>query len=64
LINSNASPKVKTMKEEKVGVSSFVHNTLRVKGHARAPGWGVGWVTSESIIHINLHKPNNKLIHA
>jgi hypothetical protein len=25
-------------------------------------GWGLGQMTSESIIHINLHKPNNKLI--
>jgi hypothetical protein len=32
------------------------------EGHARAPGWGLWWVISESIIHTNLHKLNNKLV--
>jgi hypothetical protein len=35
-----------------------------VEGHARPPGWGLGRVTSNSIIHTNLHKPNNKLVSA
>jgi hypothetical protein len=43
---------------------SLVRNTLGAEGHARAPGWGLGQVTSRSIIHMDLHKPNNKLISA
>jgi len=39
-------------------------NTLRVEGHDGAPRWGLGKVTSKSIIHMNLHKPNNKLVNA
>jgi hypothetical protein len=31
-------------------------------GLAGAQGWGLGRMTSESIIHIDLHKPNNKLV--
>jgi hypothetical protein len=37
---------------------------LGVEGCVAALGWGLGWVTSESIIHTDLHKPNNKLINA
>jgi len=37
-MDSTASPKVKTMKK-KVGAHFLVHNTSRVEGHARAPGW-------------------------
>jgi hypothetical protein len=29
-----------------------------------ALAWGLGQMTSESIIHIDLHKPNNKLVNA
>jgi hypothetical protein len=35
-----------------------------VEGHAGPPGWGLGRVTSNSIIHTNLHKLNNKLVSA
>jgi len=38
LMDSTASPKVKTMKGE-VGVCFVAHNTSRVEGRARAPGW-------------------------
>ncbi len=48
----------------RVGVCSFVHNTLGVEGHAGVPGWGLGQVTSGSTIHIDLQKPNNKLFNA
>ncbi len=41
---------------------SLVHNTLRVEGRVGASGWGPGQVTSGSIIHTNIHKPNNKLV--
>jgi hypothetical protein len=40
LKDSNASSKVKTMKE-RVGVRSLVRSTSGVKGHARAPEWGL-----------------------
>jgi hypothetical protein len=41
LKDSNASPKVKTMDEEGVGVCSLTSNTSGVEGHARALGWGL-----------------------
>ncbi len=64
LIDSIASPKVKTSEGEGVRVRSLVQNTLGVDGHARAPRWGLGQMTSGPIIHTNLHKPNNKLVNA
>ncbi len=48
--------------EERIEVRSLVHNTLRVKGRVGALGWGLSQMTSKSIIHTNLHKPNNKLV--
>jgi hypothetical protein len=41
LKDSNASPKVKTIKEKGIGVHSLMHNTLRVEGCAGAPKWGL-----------------------
>jgi hypothetical protein len=35
-----------------------------VEGRARVMGCGLRQVTSKSIIHTNLHKPNNKLVSA
>jgi len=35
-----------------------------VKGHVEIPGWELKRVTSNSITHTNLHKPNNKLVNA
>jgi hypothetical protein len=61
LIDSNANPKVKTM-EEGVGACSLTCSISGVKGHARALRWGLERVTSGSIIHTNVHKPNNKSI--
>jgi len=55
---------VKTTEREKVGVHSLVHNTLGVEGRAGAPRWGLGRLTSNSITHMDLHKPNNKLVSA
>ncbi len=51
-------------KEEGVGVRSLARNISSAEGCARAPGWGLRWVTSESIIHTNMHKPNNNLVNA
>jgi len=55
---------VKTSKEKEVGIRFLTRSTSRVKGRARALGWRLGRVTSESIIHMGLHKPNNKLVNA
>jgi hypothetical protein len=63
LKDSNASLKMKTM-EEGIGVHSLTHNTSGVKGRAGASRWGLGRMTSGSIIHMGLHKPNNKLVNA
>jgi hypothetical protein len=53
---------VETVEERGVGVCSLVCSTLGVEGRARALGWGLGWATSGSIIHMNLHKLDNKLV--
>jgi hypothetical protein len=39
LMDLTMGPKVKTMEGEGVGVRSLTHNTSRVEGRARAPGW-------------------------
>jgi hypothetical protein len=63
LINSNANLKVKTM-EKIIKVRSLICNISRVEGHVGALGWGLGRVIKRSIIHIDLHKLNNKLVNA
>jgi hypothetical protein len=63
LKNSNVNPKVKT-KKKGVGVCSLACSTSKVERCVGALGWGLGQVTSRSIIHTNLHKPNNKLVNA
>jgi hypothetical protein len=62
-MDSTTSPKVIIAKGG-VGARSLARNTSGVKGRVGALGWGVGRLTSKSIIHTNLHKPNNKLISA
>jgi hypothetical protein len=57
-----ASPKMKTSEGEGVGARSLARNISRVEGHVGALRWGLGRLTSKSIIHMDLHKPNNKLI--
>jgi len=52
------------MKEKGVEICSLVCNTLGVEGLVGDPGWGLRQVTSGSIIHIDLHKPNNRLVNA
>jgi hypothetical protein len=42
----------------------LARNISRGKGRVRAPKWGLGWMISRSIIHMDLHKPNNKLVSA
>jgi len=60
----NCESKVKTMEGWKVGVHSLAHSTSGVEGCVGALGWGLGQMTSMLIIHMDLHKPNNKLVSA
>jgi hypothetical protein len=39
-------------------------HTSGVEGCVGTRGWELGRVTSKSIIHTNLHSPNNKLVSA
>ncbi len=61
-IDSIASPKVRTTKRQGVGAHSMSPSTSKVEGRIGALGWGLGRVTSGSIIPKDLHKPNNKLV--
>ncbi len=63
LNDSNVNPKVETTKEG-VEIHSQTHNILKVERRAGVSGWGLGRVTSGLIIHMNLHKLNNKLVNA
>jgi len=58
----NCKSKVKTTKGSKVGVCSLICSTSGIKGHARFPRWRLIRVISRSTIHMDLHKPNNKLV--
>jgi len=64
LMDLTVSPKVTTMEGEGVGARSLICSTLGVEGRVRAPGWVLGRLTSKSIIYMNMHKPNNKLVSA
>ncbi len=64
LKDSNVSLKVKRTEKERIEICSLIRNTSRVEGHVGAPRCGLGRMTSESIIHANLHKPNNKFVSA
>jgi hypothetical protein len=63
-MDSTTSPKVTTMKGKGKGVGAhfFVCSISKIKGHAQALGWGLRRLRSKSIIDIDLHKPNNKLV--
>ncbi len=63
-MDSIVSPKVITMEGKKVGAHSLVHNTLGVKGHVRTSKWNLWGLTNKSIIRLDLHKPNIKLVNA
>jgi hypothetical protein len=64
LTDSIVSPKGENNRRTKSWAHSLSHNILEVEGRARVPRWGLGRVTSKSITHTDLHKPNNKLISA
>ncbi len=55
---------MKTTEGEGVGGRSLARNISKLEGHARALGWGLARLTSKSIIHTELHKPNDKLVDA
>jgi hypothetical protein len=55
---------VKTTEGWKVGVPFLVRKTLGVEGRVGASGCRLGQMTSGSIIHMDLHKPNNQLVNA
>jgi hypothetical protein len=52
------------MKGLGIGVHSLARNISGVEGRVGASRWGLRQMTSESIIHTDLHKPNNKLVNA
>jgi hypothetical protein len=53
------------MEGKGVGAHFLVHSILGVEGCVGAAGWGLGWMTSESIIHMDLHKPKKSwLMHS
>ncbi len=58
LMNLTSSPKMKTTEREGIRARSLVCNTSKVKGHAGALRWGLGRLTSKSITHMDMHKPN------
>jgi hypothetical protein len=63
-MDSTASPKMKTTKGKGIGAHSLARNISSVEGGAGASGCGLGRLTNKSIIHMNLHKLNNKLVSA
>jgi hypothetical protein len=63
-MDSTASPKMKTTEGKGVGARSLVCNTSGVEERVGAPRWGLGRLTSKSITHTDLHKPNYKLVSA
>jgi hypothetical protein len=61
-MDSITSPKLKTMEGERVGACSLVRNTLGVEGRAKVLGSRLGRLTSKSITHTDMYKPNKKLV--
>jgi hypothetical protein len=64
LLNSTTSLHVKTMEGQGIGARFLTCSTSGEKGHVGAPRWGLGRVTRKSIIYMDWHKPNNKLVSA
>ncbi len=62
LIDSIASLKMKTAEGQRIRARSLAHNISRIKERAGVSGWGLKQMTSGSIIHMDLHKPSNKLV--
>jgi hypothetical protein len=64
LINSISSWRWKQRKDKKLGYIPWLATFGGVEGHTGALRWELRRVTSKSIIHMDLHKPNNKLASA
>jgi hypothetical protein len=64
LIDSNVSLRWKQWKDKELKARSQAHSTMGVEGRVGTPGQGLERTTSWSIIHMDLHKPNNKLVSA
>ncbi len=62
LMDSTTSPKVKIT--TRVRAHSLARNTSGVEGRVGALRLGLGRLTNNLIIHMDLHKPNNKLVNA
>jgi len=62
-MDSTTSPRVKAI-EGGVRACSLACSTLGVERCAGPPIWGLGRLTNNSITHIDMHKPNNKLVSA
>ncbi len=61
LMVSTTSPKVKTTKGEELGVLLGSQH-FGGRGACWSFEMGLGRLTSNSLTHTNLHKPNNKLV--
>ncbi len=61
-MDSIMSPKVMTTERKGIGACSMAFNTSKVEAHVGAPRWGLGRLTKKSITHMDLYKPNNKLV--
>jgi hypothetical protein len=55
---------VKTTEGQRVGAHSLTRSTLGVERRVRASRWGLGRVKNNSITHMDMYKPNNKLVSA
>jgi hypothetical protein len=62
-MDATASLKVKTMEGKGVGVFLYSQH-FGGKGACWSFRMGLGRLTSNSITHTDLHKPNNKLVSA
>jgi hypothetical protein len=63
-MDSTSNPKMKIIKGEGIKLRFLARSISGVEGRVGALRWGVGRLTSKSITHMDLHKPNNKLIGA
>jgi hypothetical protein len=54
LMDLIVSLKMKTTEGKGIRVRSLVRNISRVEGCAKAPGWGLGSLTSKSITHMDM----------
>jgi hypothetical protein len=61
-MNTTTNPKMKIAKGRGVGARSLARSTSGVERRDEVLGWGLGKLTSDSLIYTNLHKPINKLV--